>query len=50
MLTLQIGNFRKWVLNSRLKLRNFPVIEKYLNYSPQTNPTSFLTEIYIPIE
>jgi len=42
--------FSKWVLNSRIKLRDFPVIEKYLNYSPQTNPNSFLTEIYIPIE
>jgi AraC family transcriptional regulator len=39
-----------WVLNSGEKLRDFPIVEKYLNYSPKTNPRDYLTEIYVPIE
>jgi len=39
-----------WVLNSGVKLRDFPIVEKYLNYSTKTNPKDYLTEIYIPIE
>jgi AraC family transcriptional regulator len=42
--------FGQWVLNSDIKLRDLPIIEKYLNYSPLTNPNDFLTEIYLPIE
>lgn len=42
--------FGVWVVNSDVKLRNFPIMEKYLNYSSKTSQDNLLTEIYIPIE
>jgi len=44
------SNFSIWVLNSNIKLRNAPLIEKYLNNYRIVEPNSLLTEIYIPIE
>jgi AraC family transcriptional regulator len=42
--------FGVWVINSDVRLRDYPIIEKYLNYSFNGNPNNFLTEIYLPIE
>jgi len=42
--------FGVWVIHSNIRLRDFPIIEKYLNYTFKGNPNNFLTEIYIPIE
>ena len=42
--------YKGWILSSGIKLRDFPSVEKYLNYSIKANPDSLLTEIYIPIE
>jgi AraC family transcriptional regulator len=39
-----------WIINVDCKLRDAPIVEKYLNYSFTGNPNNFLTEIYIPIE
>ncbi|NLV19643.1 MAG: AraC family transcriptional regulator [Bacteroidetes bacterium] len=41
---------KKWVISSNLKLRNSPLIEKYINNYRFIDPPSLLTEIYIPIE
>jgi AraC family transcriptional regulator len=42
--------YRVLVINTNLKLRDLPVIEKYLHYTSKNDPQNFLTEIYIPIE
>jgi AraC family transcriptional regulator len=42
--------FGVWIFETDAKLRDVPIIEKYLNYSTTGDPNSFLTEIYIPIE
>jgi AraC family transcriptional regulator len=42
--------FGVWLIATDIRLRDAPIIEKYLNYSPKGNPCSFLTEIYIPVE
>lgn len=42
--------FGNWLINTNIKLRDVPIIEKYLNYSTKGNPDNALTEIYIPIE
>jgi AraC family transcriptional regulator len=49
---LEINEYilKEWVLNSNFKLRNSPLIERYINHYRYTEPNSLLTEIYIPIE
>jgi len=42
--------YRNWVLTTDVKLRDLPMIEKYIVYSPSTKPENLLTEVYIPIE
>jgi len=42
--------FKVWVLDTDCKLRDAPVIEKYIKYSKKTKPENLLTEIHIPIE
>ncbi len=42
--------FKVWVANSNLRLRNSPLIEKYINNYRYVKPNSLLTEIYLPIE
>jgi AraC family transcriptional regulator len=42
--------FGVWIFDTDIKLRDVPIIEKYLNYSANRDPNNFLTEIYIPIE
>jgi AraC family transcriptional regulator len=47
---LYILIYKDWLMNTDIKLRDFPTIEKYLNFSPKTDPNRLLTEIYLPIE
>jgi AraC family transcriptional regulator len=42
--------YRNWVMKSAYILRNSPVIEKYLNFSPKTKPNDLITEIYLPVQ
>jgi AraC family transcriptional regulator len=38
------------VLRDRYRLRDFPILEKYIKYSAKTKPENLITEIYLPIE
>lgn len=40
----------EWVSKSNYKLRNSPLIERYINNYRYVEPNNLLTEIYIPIE
>jgi AraC family transcriptional regulator len=42
--------FKVWVVDTDCKLRDAPVIEKYIKYSNRTKPENLLTEIHIPVE
>ena len=42
--------YDKWLINSDYNLRNFPVMEKYLNSPLQTEASELNLEIYLPIE
>jgi AraC family transcriptional regulator len=42
--------YGNWVMITDLALRDQPVIERYLTFSPQTQPENLLTEIYVPVE
>ena len=39
-----------WLLESDVKLRNSPSLEKYISYSEKMNPEKYVTEIYLPVE
>jgi len=39
-----------WLLESDVKLRNSPFLERYVNYSKKLNPGNYITEIYLPVE
>lgn len=42
--------YGNWLLSVDCKLRDVPPLEKYINYSPKTQPEDLLTEIYIPVD
>ena len=42
--------YSSWILNTDAKLRDYPVIERYMNYSAKAKPENNTTDIYIPIE
>jgi AraC family transcriptional regulator len=42
--------FKVWILNTDYKLRDAPILEKYITYSYMIKPENLLTEIFIPIE
>jgi AraC family transcriptional regulator len=50
LLEINENILKEWIINSDLKFRNSPLIEKYTNNYRYTEPNSLLTEIYIPIE
>jgi AraC family transcriptional regulator len=41
---------KDWIIHANIKVRNSPVIERYLNHYRYTEPNRLLTEVYIPIE
>lgn len=42
--------YKQWLTTTNFKLRDKPIIEKYLTISDKTKPEDLLTEIYLPIE
>lgn len=41
--------YRDWVLPNNIIPANRPIIEKYIRYSPTTNPADYVTDIYLPV-
>lgn len=42
--------YRDWVIPNNYRLRNRPLMEKYLNYSAGIKPENLITEIYLPVD
>ncbi|MFH1197092.1 MAG: AraC family transcriptional regulator [bacterium] len=41
--------YKHWLMTTDFKLRDKPIIEKYLTLSEKTKPEDLITEIYLPI-